>query len=111
VSTAEFQVAGIQHPGNFAEIKTLVKITPTAWADGLVSSAEKTVHDFQPRLGASNGWITDKPEGVAILRIGRTFVVTDNDGMDDWNGETWFLDLGGMLERTGNGALECSSNM
>jgi hypothetical protein len=82
--------------GNFAEIKTLVKISPTAWADGLVSSAEKNVHDFQPRLEASNGWITDKPEGVAILRNGRTFVVTDNDGVDDWNGETWFLDLGRM---------------
>jgi hypothetical protein len=82
--------------GNFAEIKTLVKISPSAWADGLVSSAEKTVHDFQPRLEASNGWITDKPEGVAILRNGRTFVVTDNDGVDDWNGETWFLDLGRM---------------
>ena len=60
------------------------------------SSAEKTVHDFQARLAASNGWITDKPEGVAILRNGRTFVVTDNDGVDDWNGETWFLDLGRM---------------
>jgi DNA-binding beta-propeller fold protein YncE len=82
--------------GNFAEIKTLVKITPTAWADGLVSSDEKSIHDFQPRLEASNGWITDKPEGVAILRNGRTFVVTDNDGVDDWNGETWFLDLGSM---------------
>ena len=82
--------------GNFAEIKTLVKISPTAWADGLVSSAEKNVHDFQPRLEASNGWITDKPEGVAILRNGRTFVVTDNDGVEDWNGETWFLDLGRM---------------
>lgn len=82
--------------GNFAEIKTLVKISPTAWADGLISSAEKTIHDLLPRLEATHGWITDKPEGVAILQNGRTFVVTDNDGVDDWNGETWFLDLGNM---------------
>ncbi|WP_054698520.1 hypothetical protein [Desulfosarcina cetonica] len=37
---------------------------------------------------------TFKPEGVAITDSGRTFVVTDNDGVDDWSGETWFLRLG-----------------
>ena len=82
--------------GNFAEIKTLVRIEPAAWQDGLVSAGEKRVYDFQPALEATNGWITDKPEGVAILDNGRTFVVTDNDGVEDWNGETWFLDLGQM---------------
>jgi hypothetical protein len=25
---------------------------------------------------------------------GRTFVVTDNDGVEDWSGESWFLPLG-----------------
>lgn len=82
--------------GNFAELKTLVRILPAAWQDGLVSAAEKRVHDIQPALEATNGWITDKPEGVAILDDGRTFVVTDNDGVDDWNGETWFLELGSL---------------
>lgn len=82
--------------GNFAEIKTLVRIEPAAWQDGLVSAGEKRVYDFQPALEATNGWITDKPEGVAILDNGRTFVVTDNDGVEDWNGETWFLELGQM---------------
>jgi hypothetical protein len=33
-------------------------------------------------------------EGVAVTATGRTFVVTDNDGLDDWSGETWFFDLG-----------------
>jgi hypothetical protein len=82
--------------GNFAEVKTLVRIEPAAWQDGLVSADEKRVHDFLPALQATNGWITDKPEGVAILGNGRTFVVTDNDGVEDWNGETWFLELGSL---------------
>ena len=47
-----------------------------------------------PRLKGSNGWITDKPEGAAITENGETFVVTDNDGVDDWSGETWFFNLG-----------------
>lgn len=80
--------------GNFAKLKTLVKVRMSAAADGLVSDGEKAVYDLLPAMKASNGWITDKPEGVAITRSGRTFVVTDNDGVDDWSGETWFLDLG-----------------
>ena len=43
---------------------------------------------------ATNGWITDKPEGAAVARDGRVFVVTDNDGVEDWSGETSFLRLG-----------------
>lgn len=80
--------------GTIGELKTLVRIEPKAWQDKLVAAAEKSVYDFKPQLEATNGWITDKPEGVAILDNGRAFVVTDNDGVDDWNGETWFLDLG-----------------
>lgn len=80
--------------GNFAELKTLVRFSLDDAHDKLVSANEKRVHDFQPALEATRGWITDKPEGVAILDNGRTFVVTDNDGVDDWSGETWFLDLG-----------------
>ncbi len=42
----------------------------------------------------TKGWITDKPEGVAVTGDGRTFVVTDNDAVEDWSGETSFLRLG-----------------
>jgi hypothetical protein len=80
--------------GSFAELKTLVRFSLDDAHDKLISKNEKRVHDFQPALEATRGWITDKPEGVAILDNGRTFVVTDNDGVDDWSGETWFLDLG-----------------
>ena len=31
-----------------------------------------------------------------MTSTGRTFVVTDNDGVDDWSGESWFFDLGAL---------------
>jgi hypothetical protein len=80
--------------GDFAALKTLVKIDRDQLADGLVPSAAKAVVDLLPSLRASRGWITDKPEGVAVTEAGRVYVVTDNDAVDDWSGETWFFDLG-----------------
>ncbi|MFH0343783.1 MAG: esterase-like activity of phytase family protein [Chromatiales bacterium] len=80
--------------GDFAVLKTLVKIDRHAVADKLIRNSEKAVCDLLPDLTATNGWITDKPEGVAVTSTGRTYVVTDNDGVDDWSGESWFFDLG-----------------
>lgn len=80
--------------GDFGALKTLAKVDFAAAADGAFANSEKSVYDLRPRLTATNGWITDKPEGVAVLPDGRLFVVTDNDGVDDWSGETWFLSLG-----------------
>jgi hypothetical protein len=80
--------------GDFAELKTLVKFNRRDVADGLVSRDEKRVYDLLPDMLATNGWITDKPEGVAVTRDGRVFVVTDNDGVDGWSGEPSFLRLG-----------------
>jgi DNA-binding beta-propeller fold protein YncE len=85
--------------GDFGVLKTLVLIPPSAWADGLVSASEKFVFDLRPSLTATTGWITDKPEGVAITGAGRLFVVTDNDGVEDWSGESWFLRLGTYWSR------------
>jgi hypothetical protein len=80
--------------GDFAEHKTLVKVHRNAFADRLVGAGEKSVYDLLPKLLSTNGWITDKPEGTAVNSRGQLFVVTDNDGVDDWSGETWFFDLG-----------------
>jgi hypothetical protein len=80
--------------GAFGELKTLVKIERHAADDRLISNGEKAVHALLPGLTATNGWITDKPEGVAVTDDGRTYVVTDNDGVEDWSGESWFLSLG-----------------
>jgi Esterase-like activity of phytase len=80
--------------GDFGLLKTLVKLPLEPGGDGLFTRGEKAVFDLRPRLTATNGWITDKPEGVAVLPDGHLFVVTDNDGVDGWSGETWFLDFG-----------------
>jgi hypothetical protein len=80
--------------GDFAALKTLVRVSNRDLRDGVVAEDDKAVYDLIPRLKSTHGWITDKPEGVAITAAGRTFVVTDNDGVDDWSGETWFMDLG-----------------
>jgi hypothetical protein len=80
--------------GDFGVFKTLVHLPISPGADGRFTRDEKRVFDLRPRLTATNGWITDKPEGVAVLPDGRLFVVTDNDGVDGSSGETWFLRLG-----------------
>jgi hypothetical protein len=80
--------------GDFGALKTLVRIPLATLDDEVVTTAEKSVRDIGPALRRTKGWITDKPEGVAISNTGRVFVVTDNDGVKDWSGETWFLDLG-----------------
>jgi hypothetical protein len=82
--------------GDFAELKTLVRLDQRALADGRMLRAEKRTYDLVPDLLQSNGWISDKPEGVAVTRDGRAFVVTDNDGVDGWSGETSFLSLGSV---------------
>jgi len=80
--------------GDFAELKTLVNVQRSALARGRIATADKRSFDLIPALSATHGWITDKPEGVAVTGDGRLFVVSDNDGVDDWSGETWFLPLG-----------------
>jgi hypothetical protein len=80
--------------GDWTELKTLVRFKRWAAWDGMVSAADKSVYDLIPAMSASRGWITDKPEGTAITRKGEVFVVTDNDGVEDWSGETSFLALG-----------------
>lgn len=82
--------------GDFGEIKWLVQFSDDALADGIVTRAEKKVYDLLPDLHSTNGWITDKPEGVAMTPAGELYVVTDNDGVEDWSGETWFLRLGNV---------------
>ncbi len=82
--------------GDWAELKTLVKVTPEAMSDGVVERSEKIVYDVLPDMQASNGWITDKPEGFAVAADGETYLITDNDGVDDWSGETQFLRLGSI---------------
>lgn len=50
--------------------------------------------DLLPDLTATNGWVQEKVEGMTVGGNGNVYVVTDNDGLSDANGETVFLDLG-----------------
>jgi hypothetical protein len=79
--------------GDFGVLKTLAKVEDSDGGGGF-TNPEKQIYDLRPALTANNAWITDKPEGVAVMDDGRTFVVTDNDGVEGWSGETWFLRLG-----------------
>lgn len=59
---------------------------------------KRLAYDLLPDLSSFGGYVLDKVEGFAIDAAGRAFVVTDNDGVDDSNGETLFFEvpLGGM---------------
>ncbi|WP_420174520.1 esterase-like activity of phytase family protein [Luteococcus sp. OSA5] len=55
--------------------------------------------DVLPHLQATHGWTQEKLEGMTVDARGDLYVVTDNDGVDDANGETVFLNLGRALKR------------
>lgn len=52
------------------------------------------VRDLIPDLAANGGYIVDKIEGLAIFADGTVWVSTDNDGVDDSSGETFFWSFG-----------------
>lgn len=79
-----------------ARIKRLYKVAvselvPAPLGDELPLVGKTLAHDFLPDLQAGNGYVLDKIEGFAIDASGRAFAVTDNDGVDDSNGETRFF--------------------
>ena len=81
--------------GSFAVTKNLVNVSLASALDAQgVARVEKARFDLIGPLEATNGWITDKPEGFTVNAVGEAFVVTDNDGVDGWSGETQFLRLG-----------------
>ena len=55
---------------------------------------KELVHDFLADLTALNGFAVDKIEGFAFDAAGEGFAVTDNDGVDDSSGETYFFSIG-----------------
>jgi hypothetical protein len=86
-------------PGDHAVIKTITvidraKVEPQPYGETLPVLDKALAIDLLPVLQASEGWITDKPEGFAITADDRVFVITDNDAVDDATGETLLLLLG-----------------
>ena len=57
-------------------------------------ASKSLVRDLLPMLEAGGGHVPDKVEGLAVDVSGAAYAVTDNDGVDDSNGETRFLRLG-----------------
>ncbi len=84
--------------GEAAKIKKLYRIAitdlePSKIGEELPLVSKEEVHDFIPDLKATGGYVVDKIEGFAIDSAGNTFVITDNDGVDDSNGETLFFSI------------------
>ncbi len=87
--------------GAAAKIKKLFRVAlsdmEAAELGGDLPVVEKEeVHDFIPDLKALNGFVVDKIEGFAIDADGEGYAVTDNDGVDDSSGETYFFSIGAM---------------
>jgi hypothetical protein len=86
--------------GPDARVKAIYRVglpdgTGSTAADQAPPMLTKTLaRDLLPDLQATNGWTQEKVEGMAVGGNGNLYVVTDNDGLDDANGETVFLDLG-----------------
>ncbi|MGV0813721.1 esterase-like activity of phytase family protein [Mycolicibacterium boenickei] len=86
--------------GPDARVKSLYRVAIPD-GDGVTSAADKPqvlpktlARNLMPDLQATNGYVQEKVEGFAIAGNQNLYVVTDNDGLDDANGETVFLDLG-----------------
>ncbi|MEP3045649.1 MAG: esterase-like activity of phytase family protein [Roseibium sp.] len=75
-------------------IVSLDGVTPVAHGDKLPVLTKRFAMDILPAMAEGNGWIMDKPEGLAITANGRLVLITDNDGVDDAPGETQLIDLG-----------------
>ncbi|WP_222909403.1 esterase-like activity of phytase family protein [Pseudomonas sp. DNDY-54] len=85
--------------GPAAQIKRLYRIDlsglqPAAEGQSFPVVSKTLERNLLPGLKSTGGWVLDKVEGAAVDKLGRLFVVTDNDGVDDASGETRFMRLG-----------------
>ena len=81
--------------GDAAKLKAVTRVAladlkPAPLGGDLPVVAKETVRDLVPDLGQWNGYVQDKVEGMAIAEDGTVWMVTDNDGVDDASGETFF---------------------
>ncbi len=83
----EFSVAG-------------VTFQPTSRAPALPVLEKTLVLDLlaADTYGVTGGPIPEKQEGLCVLPDGTAWIVNDNDGVDDNNGETQLLELEGLFD-------------
>jgi sugar lactone lactonase YvrE len=85
--------------GDAAKVKKIFRVAlselvPAALGGDLPVVMKEEVRDLIPDLKAQNGYVVDKVEGLAIAADGTAWVSTDNDGVDDSSGETFFWSFG-----------------
>jgi alkaline phosphatase len=85
--------------GAAAKVKKLYRVPVAQLVPGKIGGelplvTKELVTDFMPALAGFGGYILEKVEGFAIDAAGDAFAVTDNDGVDNANGETLLLRLG-----------------
>jgi len=87
--------------GEAAAVKKLYRVAlaemvPAKLGGELPVVKKEEVRDFLPDLKGFGGYVVDKLEGFAIDAAGNGYAVTDNDGVDNSNGETLFWTIGKM---------------
>lgn len=85
--------------GQAARIKRLYRVAASEMVPGKIGEAlpmvkKELVRDLLPDLLMTGGYALEKVEGFAVDAAGEGFVVTDNDGVNDSNGETLFWSIG-----------------
>ncbi len=85
--------------GDLAKVKKIFRVklsemVPAALGGDLPVVTKEEVRDLIPDLAGYGGYVVDKVEGFTIDAAGEGFVVTDNDGLDDSSGETFFFSIG-----------------
>ncbi|WP_108663545.1 esterase-like activity of phytase family protein [Acuticoccus kandeliae] len=81
--------------GSAAKVKRIYRVPvaelkPAEIGGTLPVVTKELVRDVIPDLKAWNGYVVDKLEGFTIDADGTAYFVTDNDGVDDSSGETFF---------------------
>jgi hypothetical protein len=72
----------------------LADMVPAPLGGALPVVSKEEVRDLIPDLLSLNGYVVDKVEGLAIFADGTAWISTDNDGVDDSSGETYFWSPG-----------------
>lgn len=88
--------------GAKAAIKRIYKVALTELKAGKLGGdlpvVKKELHmDLLPIMKSYGGYVLDKVEGLGIDKDGEMFTLTDNDGVDDSNGETQFIKLDALV--------------
>lgn len=97
IGCGEFMVLERDNRGGLdASIKRLYNINLQAATDG--ETLTKTlIKDIKPALASTKGTLIEKVEGVAVTLNGEVYIVTDNDWVNDYSGETQLMNLGKLF--------------